>query len=607
MRNALRWPTTMTVSEWADRAIILLAHESSEPGPYRTDRTPYCREIQDSMALPWVRQVTFLKSTQVGGTQVGLNALGYAIDQDPGPITWVMPTREECADFGENKVRPMIEASPVLRRQLTGERWDAKRRQIRLQRCRILFRSARIPKDLASYSARWLFGDEAGKWTDSAGDEATPFELARERTRTFWNHKIFLASTPKHPGLIDKEFQRGDRRRYHVPCPHCGRFQVLRWQQVKWDKAVIDNAEKMARARDAWYECEHCQSKILDQHKQVMLARGWWCPEDIDPMPHLQDGKLFLPNDREPHRSYHLWAGYSPWLSWWEIAAKSMAATQGGDLQNFVNSWLGEPWVERLEENRPERLRECVGTYKRGDVPDGVRVLTCGVDVQKRFLVYAVRGWGFDMESWLLDHGRCGEFSQLGPLLFNRVWPRGLTLRFVFMDTNYRTRECIALAKQHPQVQLCRGVEFDDPIPMKPGQPIERNARTGEPIGNIRPWHVNVTMFKDELAASIRGAAGFGAFHVYGDVDSIYLEEMTAEHKILVEGDSRSRERWVKKAGHLQNHLWDCEVYNRAMAFRIGVQQMRGTVPAKAHRPAAKPTGRGGMLDGITLFGGEDL
>lgn len=545
-----------------------------------------------------MHQVTFLKPTQIGGTQCGLNLLAYAIAQDPGPITWVMPTREDSAEFGENRVRPMIEASPVLRRQMTGERWDAKRRQIRMQRCRVLFRSARIPKDLASYTARWLFGDEAGKWTDKAGDEATPFELACERTRTFWNHKIFLASTPKHPGLIDKEWSRGDRRRYHVPCPHCGKFQTLRWQQVKWDKAVLDNEEKMRRAKDAWYECEHCKGKILDQHKQEMLARGWWCPEDIDPTPHIIDGKLVLPDDRAPHRSYHLWAGYSPWLSWWEIAAKFMAATQGGDMQNFVNSWLGEPWVEKLEENRPEKLRDCIRDYKRGDVPDAVRVITCGVDVQKRFLVYAIRGWGLDMESWLLDHGRCGEFSQLAPLLFKRTWPRGLVVRFVFMDTNYRTRECIAFAKKHPQVQLCRGVEFDDPVPMKVAEPIEKHPSTGKPIGNLRPWHLNVLLFKDELAGSVRGAEGFGKFNVYEDVDEVYLDEMTAEHKIMVERDSKAgqqakaRERWVKKAGHLQNHFWDCEVYNRAMAFRIGVQQMRGDSTGAPRRRPPPPSSR---------------
>ena len=182
MRNALRPPARVTVSDWVDQH-MLLGNDSSEPGRYSTARTPYVREWQDSAALPWVHQVTIMKSTQVGGSQALLNVLAYAIAADPGPITWVMPDKEAANEFGENKVRPMIEASPVLRRQMTGERWDAKKRQIRLQRCRVLFRSARIPKELASYSAQWLFGDEAGKWTDKAGDEATPFELARERSR----------------------------------------------------------------------------------------------------------------------------------------------------------------------------------------------------------------------------------------------------------------------------------------------------------------------------------------------------------------------------------------------------------------------------------------
>lgn len=570
---------------------MLLAHVASEPGPYSTSRTPYCREIQDSLALSWVHQVTFLKSTQVGGTQVGLNVLGYAIDQDPGPIIWVMPTREDAAEFGENKVRPMLEASKPLRRQMTGERWDAKRRQIRLSRCLLLFRSARVPKDLAGNSARWLFGDEAGKWTDKAGDEAAPFELARERTRTFWNHKIYLSSTPKHPGLIDREFARGDRRRYHVPCPRCGKFQVLKWSQVKWDKSAHDTEAKMTQAKAAWYECEHCQHRIVDTHKQEMLARGWWCPEDIDPTPHIRGSTLELPDDRATHRSYHIWAGYSPWLSWWQIVAEFLR----GNAQNFTNSWLGESWVHRVENTRPEQLRDCVGGYHRGEIPDEVQVLTGGVDVQKQFLVYTVRGWGEDMESWLIDHGRVDSFEQLAITLFTKSWPRKLFLHSVMMDTNYRTGECIDFAKQNSRVvKLCRGIEIDDPVMMR-AQALLKHPRTGAPLGEMKAWQVNVGIVKDMVAESMRrrGEAGAGSFHLYEEVDDQYLEEMTAEHKIVVGDGDKARERWVKKSHGRNNHFWDTEVYNRAVAHLIGVANLRsGKAPLNLSPGPAHPPSR---------------
>lgn len=612
MRNALRWPERGTVSDWVDRNIVLV-DDSAEPGPYCTARTPYVREIQDSASLPWVHQVTFQKSTQVGGSACLLNVLAYAIAQDPGPITWVMPTREDASEFGENRVQPLVDASAALRAQLTGERFDAKKRQIKFRRCRVLFRSARVPKELAQYPARWLFGDEAGKWPQWTQDEAAPFDLARERCRTFWNHKIYLNSTPTTPaGLISTEFARGDRRRYHVPCPHCGVFQVLKWAQVKWP-GTVDSEEAMRARREAWYECEACGGHIGDGHKQVMLARGWWCPEDVDPDPHVVDGRLVLPNDRAPHRSYHLWAGYSPWLAWWEIVAEWLRSKDvPATLQNFVNSWLGEPWVEKIEEPKVEQLHDCIGNYERGTVPDGVQVLTAGVDVQKRFLVFTIRGWGMDMESWLLDHGRVDTWDQLEAALFARSWPRGLVMRGVFLDSNYRTAEAIDFGRKYPAVvRLMKGVEFDDPRPFSNAR-IERHPRTGASIGLLL-WHVNVGMFKDLLSQHVqRGAQdGQGRWHIYPGVDATYLSEMSAEHKVLVRSSTKERERWVKKSAGRQNHYWDTEVYNRAMANLLRVENLRSNTaeaaPERRRADAGRRSAGRRRGSGMIGFGGARL
>lgn len=594
--DAWRPATPLTVSDWVDENVVL-GDDSAEPGPYHTSRTPYVREWQDSAALPWVRQVTIQKSTQVGGSVALLNVLAYAIGQEPGPITWVMPTQQDAAEFGENRVAPLIDLSPSLRHEITGERFDNKKRQIRFRRCRVLFRSAGTANELAQYPTRWLFGDEAGKWPSWTQGEAAPFDLARERTRTFWNHKVYLNSTPTtDSGLITVEFQRGDRRRYHVPCPHCGTLQVLTWKRVKWP-ADIDTEHVMRERREAWYECERCSKAMLDTHKREMLAAGFWCPENIDHTRHVYGGRLRLPNDRAPHRSYHLWAGYSPWLAWWELAAEFLRSHKNPvTFQNFVNSWLGEPWVEKVEEASSEDVQACVGGYQRGTVPDGVKVITAGIDVQKRFAVFTVRGWGLEMESWLLDHGRIDgpdEFEKLAAILFGKVWTRGLTVRAVFCDTNYRRDEAIAFARRWPAiVKLCRGVERDSPVPFT-SEAVERNPKTGAPLGNMRAWHVQVGMFKDLLAQSLRrgGEPGPDSFHVYEGADRQYLEEMASEQKVLQRTGKQERERWVKKAGHRQNHYWDTEVYNRAVAHLIRVDTLRapgapdGHVPARSQRP----------------------
>lgn len=57
----------LTVSEWADMNRILTTEGSAEPGPWRTDRAPYQREIMDSIEK-W-EEVAIMASAQVGKTE----------------------------------------------------------------------------------------------------------------------------------------------------------------------------------------------------------------------------------------------------------------------------------------------------------------------------------------------------------------------------------------------------------------------------------------------------------------------------------------------------------------------------------------------------------
>jgi phage terminase large subunit GpA-like protein len=604
MRQALRWPERLAVSAWADRFRVLDQQTSADPGPWKTARVPYAREWMDSATLPWVRQVTMQKSTQVAGTETLLNVLGFAIDQDPGPITYVMPSREEAEHFGENRVMPMIRACPALKAQLTGKRFDAKRRRIKFRRCTLHLRTSRVPAELAQLAARWLFCDEANKWPTWTQKEAGPLDLAIERTRTFWNHVIYVCSTPTMAGgLISREFEKGDRRRFHVPCPACGKFQVLRWAQVKWPEDV-ETEEQMRRARAAWYECEHCKHKLTDHQKVEILARGTWIPEAVDWREHVKDGVLQLPHERAQHRSYHIWAGYSPWVTWWEIAAKWLAAKDDPpQLQNFINSWLGEPWEEKVQDPKTETIRACAGTYKRGTVPPGVLVITAGADVQKAFIPFVVRGWGLDRESWLLDHGRAETLEQLGDLLFRRDWSGGLdarrhlVVRLLFIDYRYRPEDVWDFARRFGAfVRLSIGVEREDPRPFAV-KTLERHPVTGAPLPNsTQVWHVNTGQFKDQVSVAIerRGEPGPRAFHVYPDVDETYVAEMTAEHKVLVRKGDRAKERWIRKPGRKANHYWDAEALAFAAAELLGIDKMREHIERAQTRarPQTSPPGR---------------
>ena len=98
-------------------------------------------------------------------------------------------------------------------------------------------------------------------------EEGDPVDLAIRRTGTFANRQIAMVSTPTiaEVSRIEQAYLESDQRKYYVPCPHCGAFQVLRWAQVKWPDR---------KPAEAWYECERCHGQIADHHKPEMLERG---------------------------------------------------------------------------------------------------------------------------------------------------------------------------------------------------------------------------------------------------------------------------------------------------------------------------------------------
>lgn len=118
----MRPPENMTVTEWAECKRYLSSEASSEPGLWRTSRTPYLRAIMDAFSDPKVRHIVFVAASQVGKTEVINNIIGYIIDQNPGSILFVHPTTIDAKDFAKMCIAPMIRDSPALRRKISAPR-----------------------------------------------------------------------------------------------------------------------------------------------------------------------------------------------------------------------------------------------------------------------------------------------------------------------------------------------------------------------------------------------------------------------------------------------------------------------------------------------------
>ena len=224
----------LTVTQWADRKRVLPA-TSSMPGRWRTSFTPYLAGIMDAFTDPEIEEISILKSTQVGGTEVILNMMGYVIEQDPSPTMVVYPTESLGEYISENRIQQMVRLCPSLR-----ERFDpsSKRLELQFSGMYIIISGANSSPSLASYSIRFLFMDEIDKYPATAGRDSDPRALARERTRTYDNEKkIVNASTPTYEaGPIWQEWMNAD-----IPDTFLNIRVWMRWANADADALTVNS------------------------------------------------------------------------------------------------------------------------------------------------------------------------------------------------------------------------------------------------------------------------------------------------------------------------------------------------------------------------------
>lgn len=378
-----------SVWEWADHSRYLPTKGSGEPGPWRTSRVPYAQEIMACLSDDHPAQrIVFMKSSQVAGTEIGLNWIGWFIDTQKAPMMCVQPTTEMTARFSKQRLEPMIDASPRLRAKIPPARSRDSGNTIELKEYPggvIILAGANSSASLRSMPARYLFLDEVDAYPYDLAGEGDPISLAEARTSTFPRRKLFLCSTPTIESLsrIHKEWLASDQRRYHVPCPHCHEVQPLTWDHLHWPDG---------QPHEAQYACDHCGALIPEYHKPAMLARGQW--------------RAAYPD--RPIPGFHLNALYSPLglgLTWGELAAEwERKKLDPAQQKTFINTRLGECFADPDEKLDWEELKARAGGYAIRTIPPGCLFLTAGVDVQKDRFAVLMLGWGRGGVVWIIDY-----------------------------------------------------------------------------------------------------------------------------------------------------------------------------------------------------------
>lgn len=588
-RAILAPPEGISVSEWTFRNRVVT--NGPRPGPWAKDLTPFLDEVMDCHVDRDVREVTVVKGAQVGGTDTLLNIVGFVIDQEASWVLYVMPRDEDWKHICTDRVKPMVQHCQALLRHMTDSPADMRQGSLRFDRTSVFFAAAGSPAGLASKPCRVVVLDEVDKYPPWSGREADPVSLAKARTRTFANRKIYKNSTPTTTnGPIWTEYLKSDQRRFHIPCPSCGVFQHLVWSQIRFPAEVRDPELLRVDPRVA-YHCIACDGPISDQQKRSAMRRGVWVPKGAE----ITAQGQVVGARKSSHRGYHITGLLSPFRSWAEFAAEWLGAHKtASGLMDFYNSTLGEPFElssDRTDESHLEKLRR---PYAAGTVPEEAITLTAGADVQERLIYFTIRAWGLGMDSWLIRNGRVDSWEALENILFHTAYkrPNGrdeLRVRKLFIDAQgHHTTEVQAwCSRWEPVTSAIKGAERIKGEPLRPYRPTRDEE--GKPIG-ATAWHLDTNFYKDLLHRLIHTQAGDrGTWCLHQETSQEYLSHITAEHRVVKprRGAGATEYVWAPRpGGRDRNHWLDCEVYALAAADLLGISSLQeAPKPPPAHAP----------------------
>lgn len=570
-REGLAPERQLSVSAWADQH-RMLPGASAEPGRWSTARTPYLRDIMDALSVgSRYERVVFVKGAQLGGTEAGLNWLGYIVHNAPGTALLVMASLDMVRRNTRLRIDPMIETTPVLRERIAPPRAKDSNNTAFSKAFpggALLMAGANSAAGLRSTPARYLFLDEVDAFPSDADGEGDPVDLAVKRTLTFrGKRKILMVSTPTREGesRIEDAFAESDQRLFHLPCPHCDHMHPLEWENIRWPEG---------RPLDAYATCPSCGGVIEERDKPAMLAAGKWLSSAEG------DGRT---------AGFRLSSLYSPWLSWGEIAAEhERVRSDPPRLQVWTNTVLGQPWAEQGERVEPNGLaarREAFGD----ELPADIALLTAGVDVQGNRIELSVFGWGAGDESWVVEH-RVIWGDPSGPAIWAdldralaRRWRHeravpDMSIRAAAVDTG---GTYTAASYEFCRTRLGRRIWG---IKGRGGSGVQlwpRRASRGK--GGAPVFTVGVDAAKNILAARLPVCdPGPGCIHFSDELTEEYFAQLTSEQRVSRMVKGRPVTSWEVCAPGIRNEALDCAVY--ALAALHGLRSQGLDLEAEAEQ-----------------------
>lgn len=596
----------ITIAEWADKYRQLPKGSSAEAGQYSTERMPYLKEVMYELSPQSpTQQVKVIKGTQLGFTEVSNNVLMYYIDIIPTSQLMILPTETLAKRHHDKKLEPSLRAMPNLSEKIhTGKTKSdiGSTFEKNYLGGSLSIGWAGSSANYRSLSCRVVVMDDVEGFPRDVGDEGDPMDLGKKRTDSFGMlRKIYINSTP---GEIENsniwpEFEDSDQRHYYMPCPHC--FGMIHFEKDGFKFNY--NKESYMLIGDVQYACSQCGVLIDEHYKTWMMAE--------------ENGAKWIPhNPGHIHAGFYAPAYLSPigFVSWNEIFREFLLAKMTmnrGDIRKmktWVNTRDAKVWEGEMETVNVDDLPGRREHYHT-EVPNGVLVLSAGVDTQNNRFEIEVVGYGRDDETWSIDYhiinGDPKEVEtrkQLAAYL-NRTFEceDGARMKIYAkgVDTGgHRTKAVYAFCKPRYS-QRVYALKGSSTI----GAPFINKRASTNNDGKVNLFMIGVNAGKDEIYANLEikePGPNYMHFPDYDMYDEEYFKQLTAERK------NKKTKGW-EKYRH-RNEAIDCRNYANAalqladiderilnLGRRIGIVSYKSsaTVPTAGKKSGRRIMSRG--------------
>ncbi|SCY01621.1 terminase gpA endonuclease subunit [Desulfoluna spongiiphila] len=598
-RQIFKAKEKLTVSQWAEK--YRRVTKGSAPGQWTNELTPYLVEPMDAWNRPWVQKIFLCFAPQTGKTQVAINCMEYAVDQDPGPAMYVMPDEKSVKKINRRQIIPSLKASPRTADLLSKKADDVSTYSISFTNgMDILMAWATSPAVLASESIRYLFFDEPGKYPEFSGKEADPFSLGEVRTNVYpFTKKILYFSTPAdHDDGFDRLMKEEVELWYFYEalCPICGTFQKMEFGSIHWPKGSQADPRTVVRKKSARYTCTKCGMDWDDTDRDRAVKNGRWVPEKEIP--------------RAVSVGYHLPSWYSPFVSFSEVAAAFLKGLkEPRKMMAFDTQYKAVSHKPIMSTADEDELLSHKTDIPPGLVPKEAIALTCGIDMQKSNFYFVVRAWDKDLTSWLIQYGTLSDWDAVEDLVFNTRYPvqdsqETMGIFRAALDTGgginsddtwSRTEEAYEWLRDNS-----RGVIFGIKGSSK-GQlqnvhmkVMDKLPRSSKPIpGGLELRFLDTQNLKELLHVRLGNKeadpktgrkADKQRFYLHSETDVNYAKQFLAEEK---RRDKKTRKVSWQQIGGRANHLLDCEVYAAACADSSWMPSIRFLSKVEEKKKAA--------------------